>query len=117
MRRLIDAFKTHPVLTPAFLLAAALTLMFTIRTIVFALYWADPAHRDQPIEPWMTPRYVAHSWDLPPERVAAALGVEPGSARRVSLAEIAASSGLSLEEIEQRIRTAAAAYRGQEQSR
>ncbi len=117
MRRLIDAFKTHPVLTPAFLLAAALTLMFTIRTIVFTLYWADPAHRDQPIEPWMTPRYVAHSWDLPPEQVAAALGLEPGSARRLSLAEIAASSGLSMDEIAQRIRAAAAAHRGQGQSR
>ncbi len=115
MRRLIDAFKTHPVLTPAFLLAAALTVMFTIRTVAFTIYWANPAHRDQPIEPWMTPRYVAHSWDLPPERVAAALGLEPGSARGLSLAEIAASGGLSLEEIEQRIRAAAAAYR--EQSR
>ncbi len=111
MRKLINLFKAHPVLTPAFLLAAALTVMFTIRTIVFTIYWANPAHKDQAIEPWMTPRYLAYSWDLPPEEVATALGVELGTSRRVSLAEITAKNGISLEEIEARIRATAARLR------
>lgn len=107
MRKFINLFRAHPVLTPAFLLAATLTVLFAIRTIAFTIYWADPAHRDRAIEPWMTPRYVAQSWDLPPEAVAAAIGIEPGSARRHSFAEISATTGLSLEEMEARIRTAA----------
>ena len=111
MRKLIASFKAHPVLTPAFLLAAALTILFTIRTIIFTIYWANPDHTDQAIEPWMTPRYLAYSWDLPPEEVAAALGVPLSSSRRVSLAEIAAQTGVSLDELQIRIRAAAAAYR------
>ncbi len=116
MRKFIALFKAHPVLTPAFMLAATLTLLFAIRTIAFTIYWADPAHRDRAIEPWMTPRYVAQSWDLPPEEVAGALGIASGSARRVSMAEIAAQTGLSLEEIEARIRAAALARRQQDKS-
>jgi len=115
MRKLISSFKAHPILTPAFLLAAVLTVLFAIRTVAFTIYWANPAHQDQAIEPWMTARYVAHSWDLPADQVAAALGVELSTARRVSLKEIAASNGLSLDELAARIRAAAAAYREQPQ--
>ena len=115
MRKLIAAFKAHPVLTPAFLLAAALTVLFTIRTIAFTIYWANPAHSDQALEAWMTPRYLAYSWDLPPEEIAAVLGVELGSSRRESLGDIAARNGMSLAEIEARIRAAATTWRaGQE---
>jgi len=115
MHKLISAFKAHPVLTPAFLLAAALTTMFIIRTVVFTIYWADPDHIDQAVQPWMTPRYVAHSWDLPPEEVAAALGVELSSSHRVTIGDIAAKNGLSLAELESRIRAAASRWREQPQ--
>ncbi len=111
MRRLLDAFRAHPVLTPLFVLAAALTVMFAVRTVVFTLYWADPAHQDQPLEPWMTPRYVAHSWDLPPEVIIRALGVESGQGRRVSLAELARQQGIDVDELEARLRKAAREWR------
>ncbi len=112
MRRLIQAFRRHPVLTPLFLLAAALTLMFTIRTVVFTIYWANPAHKQQQIEPWMTPRYLAHSWDLTPEQVARALDISPDTARGITLGEIARQKGISLEELTARL--AEAASRAQE---
>ncbi len=117
MRKLIGLLRAHPVLAPAFVLAAALTAMFLVRTVVFTIYWADPAHRDRQIEPWMTPRYVAYSWDLEPETVARALGLPaPGRGRpwlpRRNLGEIARESGVPLAELAARIERAAAETRG-----
>ena len=111
MRKLIRSFKAHPILTPAFLLAAILTILFTIRTVVFTIYWANPAHQDQAIEPWMTVRYVAHSWDLPPNVLAQALGLSPDGRQRLSLQEIAKRDGVSLDELTRRIAAAAKALR------
>ena len=72
MRRL---WRDHRLLTAAFLLAVALTTFFAVRLVASWIYWNDPAHRDAEIAPWMTPRYVAHSWRLPPEIVAETLTV------------------------------------------
>ncbi len=112
MRKLTTLFRTHPVLTTAFFLAATLTVLFTIRTIVFTIYWANPAHHDQPLEPWMTLRYVARSWDLPPDLLAQTLELDPAPRQRLSLREIAAQKGMTLEELTRRIATAAQTLRG-----
>jgi hypothetical protein len=100
------------VLFTAFVLALAVTVFFSARLLLSSLYWADPEHRHRPVEGWMTPRYVAHSYDLPPEIVRSALGLEPGEGRQRTLAEIAEESGLTLEEIQRRIDTAADARQG-----
>ena len=76
-------WREHRLVFLAFVAALALTALFTIRAAVFAVYWTDPAHRDQAIEGWMTPRYVAHSWDLPRDVVGEALGLDPGGGPRV----------------------------------
>ena len=61
---------------------------------MFTVYWSDPAHRNQNIAGWMTPRYVGHSWQVPPEVIATALGLtQDGSGRRITLADIAESQG------------------------
>lgn len=112
MHRLIRLWRTHPVLSTAFLAAIALTAFFLVRLVVFSIYWSDPAHRDQAIEPWMTPRYVANSWDLPPEVLTKALGVTLEPRRRITLGEISALTGIGLDELDARIRAAAMAYRG-----
>ena len=54
-----------------------LTTFFAVRLVASWIYWNDPAHRDVEIAPWMTPRYVAHSWRLPPEVVAETLDLDP----------------------------------------
>lgn len=105
-------WREQRVLCVAFALALGLTLFFAVRMAVFALYWADPAHRNQPIEGWMTPRYLVHSYDLPPELVREVLDLEGEPRKRRTLAGIARESGLTLEEIERRIRRAAAAHYG-----
>lgn len=57
-------------------LAASLIVagVFAARSIAFWAYWNDPAHRAQAIEPWMTPKYISHSWRVPPDIVIDAMG-------------------------------------------
>lgn len=111
MTRLLTIWRRHPFLTTGFAAALALTLFFGVRTALFAIYWADPAHRDQALQGWMTPRYVAMSWDVPRdvmERVLAPLA-RPGD--RPTLDRIAAENGISLDELTARIEAAIAAHR------
>ena len=94
----------------AFALAVAAMVVFAIRLGISTLHWTDPARQDEPIEAWMTPRYVAMSWDLPREVVAEALALEPdGSGRRQSLAEIARSRGEDVDVLVARLEAAIAA--------
>ena len=115
MSRLKELWKTNRLMLIAFVIAAFLTAMFLVRTVVFTVYWADPAHRDQSIEPWMTVRYVSNSWDLPRDEMIAALGFEPENGRFQTFGDIAQSRGLSLEDITARIEAAAKAFRAQQQ--
>lgn len=89
--------RRHPVVGGAFLLALAATVFFAVRTVIFTVYWSDPTHRFQPLEGWMTPRYVAHSWELPPEALAEVIGEPPPSRRRMTLDDIAQERGVPLE--------------------
>ena len=115
MKRLIDAWRRHPILTTGFIIAVLFSVMFAIRSVVFVVYWSDPDHRNVALESWMTPRYIARSWDIPPEVVLSALGTDEMPGRRLSLEDIARNLGISEEELEKRIHDAAIAYRaGQE---
>ncbi|MBA1148754.1 hypothetical protein H0Z60_17030 [Ectothiorhodospiraceae bacterium WFHF3C12] len=109
-----NIWRKHRVLSAAFIAAVVVTVFFAGRLLVFSLYWADPAHRSQPLEGWMTPRYVAHSYELPPAVVRDALGLAPGEARRHTLEQIAEESGLTLAELQHRIDAAAKAHHGYE---
>lgn len=82
----------------AFLLAAAVTLGFAVRFAVFTIYWANPAHHQQPVEGWMTPGYIAHSWHVPPDIVRTALGLPPAEGKPEPLDRLAQKAGLSLAE-------------------
>ncbi|MBD3677060.1 MAG: hypothetical protein HUJ27_01505 [Rhodobacteraceae bacterium] len=87
-------------------------LFFAIRLTVFTIYWSDPDHRDQPIAGWMTLRYVVHSWDVPPEVVAGALSLEmDGTGRRVTLEELGARRGVSVQELARDLDRAIREYR------
>lgn len=62
----------------AFAVAVGLTLFFGGRMVARAIYWADPEHRQQHPEAWMTPGYIARSWHLHVEQIDAALGISNG---------------------------------------
>ena len=108
MRRL---WRDHRLLTIAFLLAGVLTTFFAVRLIASWIYWNDPAHRDVEIAGWMTPRYVAHSWRLPPEIVAETLDLGPPAGPPPTFADLAAERGVTVEDLATQIEAAAEAHR------
>lgn len=92
--------KRHAILCLALAFALVLTGAFLVQFTVSVAHWSDPASIDQPIAGWMTPRYVARSWDVPAEVVAGALGIErDGSGRRTTLSEIAARQGRNVDDL------------------
>lgn len=118
LRRLRHLWRHHRLMTLVFAAGLAATLFFGVRTVVFAFYWTDPAHRDQPIEGWMPPNYVAMSYGLPPEVLAPLLGLDPQAPRgRITMEEIASARGMTLDELEALIVAAAAAHRANGEAR
>ena len=97
MKRLRTLWRQRPIALVGFVIAALAVVFFAVRMAVFTIYWADPAHRDGPIEGWMTPGMVARTRHLPPEVVAEALGLDRSAPRRMTLAEIAAERGVPLQ--------------------
>ncbi len=72
----------------------------------------NPAHQEQALAPWMTPRYVAQSYKLPPEVLGPALFVVKGETpRRISIGAIAQANGTTLETLQARVDAAAAQWR------
>ena len=104
--RLKRSFRRAPLLTAGFVLAVVLATLFAVRTVVFMVYWSNPANHQRAPEPWMTPRFVARSWHVPPETVIDALGLKTMPARNHSLARIAQESGLPVETLEKRLNDA-----------
>ncbi len=100
MKRLIrQLWERNRIGLIAFVLAAAVSLFFVLRLGIFWVYWSDPAHRDQPIEGWMTPGYIAYSHDVPKELNADALDLTPGRHPHTTLEDIAEESGRTVEEL------------------
>ena len=97
--RLAHLWAEHKLLFLSFALALTITLFFIIRTAVFFVYWSDPAHRNQPLAPWMTPRYIGHSYNLPPEDILLMLGLDEAPSQRPTLDWIAAQKGVPVPEL------------------
>lgn len=110
-----NLWRKHRFLFVAFIMALAVTAFFAVRLVTFSLYWSDPAHQDQPLEGWMTPRYVALSYDLPPGTVREALELEAVDGERRTLEEIVETSDLTLEEMQRRIDQAVRSHEGEGQ--
>lgn len=95
----------------AFVVVFALAGVFGARAVTHYIYWSDPGKQNQRLAGWMTPRYVAKSYDVPPEVIKTAWNLNPDSAlRRASLDTIAQELGLTLEEMQQRVAAAALAF-------
>ena len=109
--RILRIWKRHPVLSALFALAFVAMIGFGVRTVGFWVYWQNPDHREQPIEAWMPPRYVGMSYGIPPEILGPLLGLQPGEDRHLTMGEIAAARGQSLEDLAAEIKAAADAAR------
>jgi hypothetical protein len=99
--------RRHPVPTTLLGIALASLLWFATGFVREALYFSDPAHQQQDLALWMSPRYVGKSWDLPPEVIVRTMGLDPDHAQP-TLREVTAHLGISLEELQARIEAAKA---------
>ena len=93
-----DFWRRHRVLLVGFALALLVTLFFAVRLVVHAVYWSQ--HRDAELAGWMTIGYVAQSYHIERDDLARAVGLEPGSGRRLTIAEIARRTDQSVDEVE-----------------
>lgn len=87
---------------------------FGVRTISSTVYWMDPAHQDQPLAGWMTPRYIQYSYNLRPDHLRPALFLaQDAPFKRRNLDQIAADNDVTLTELQSRIDAAVKAARAQ----
>ena len=100
-------WATHRFALMAFAVALAALGYFGVRTVSATIYWMDPAHQDQPLAGWMTPRYVGQSYNLPRDVVLEALMMDPDAPpRRISLNEIATQNGMTIDDLQTRVHAA-----------
>jgi hypothetical protein len=110
--RLVQLWRARPVLTSAFLLACAVTLVFAGFTVYRAAYWAT--HREQPLAAWMTVGYVGRSWGLDPREIDALAGLPiPERGHPLTLAEIAEMRGVPVEGLITEVEAAIATLRAE----
>ncbi|MBE1202821.1 hypothetical protein [Aminobacter carboxidus] len=83
------------ILLAAFVTALVASGFFAIRLTVHTIYWSS--HREEPIEPWMTVGYVAHSYNLEPKALFSALNLPIGVSDRRTLGDMASAKGVSFE--------------------
>jgi hypothetical protein len=114
MKRL---WLARPWLTSAFVLACAVTLFFTGRMVVQAVYWQT--HQEMPVEPWMTVGYIARSWDLDPMQLdkLSGLPLPEVKGRPQPLSEIARDRGVPVADLVADVEKAIAALRFLRQTR
>lgn len=87
----------HPLLTAGFGLAVLASVVFAFRGLMFAgMLWM---RAEQPVEGWMTPRFIALAYGIAVEEVEATLGLTEDEARGLSLDRLSWQTGRPLEDL------------------
>jgi len=113
--RIRHLWANHRRLLLAFSLAVLVMVFFVTRAVVFAVYWSDPKHRNQPLEAWMTPRYVAKSYDVPLNVIVSYLNVSGNAGHKTTLSKVAKSRGTELDTLQVELVNEIIAYRNANQ--
>jgi hypothetical protein len=95
----------HPVLSALMGIALAALVYFGARLGSDAMYFGDPAHQEQDLAMWMSPRYVGMSWDLPPEVIRRIMQLDPDHGR-MTLQEVTENMGITLIALQRRVEDA-----------
>lgn len=113
--RVVSFIKQNLLVFSLFLGSFAVALWFAFHAITDALYFNDPRNVDVALKPWMTPRYVVLTYDLPRPLVMEILELDPEGDRGVRLGRLARDRNISMDDLTDLVREAAATYReGQE---
>ncbi len=98
-----------------FAAASCFALFFAVHTIRDFVYFNDPANVDVDLQPWMTPRFIVLTYDLPRPFVFETLGLDPDADGGKRLGHLARERDLTMEELTEMIRKSSATYRETQQ--
>lgn len=102
------AWTAAPFATVMLALALVASVFFGVRSAIHTIR----VEREQSIAAWMTPRYIARSWRIPPDIILNALDApRPPPNGPTSLAQLAALRGVPVEQIIAEAEAAIAAFR------
>lgn len=87
-------WQRNPLLSLAFLLAVTASLFFAWRAVDMALILTNRA--EKPVAGWMTPRYIARSYGLDRDDLAAVLSTADGEDARQPLHSLAREQDVPL---------------------
>lgn len=112
--RVLDLWRHNRIALLAFVAVLCLVGFFAFKSVSQFIYWSDPQHQNQPLAGWMTPRYVAQSYQVPPIVIQAAFDLDPAAPpRRMSLDRLANENGLTINALQLRVDAAVAAWRAE----
>ena len=111
MKRALPFIKQNLLLVGLCLGSLGAALWFAFHAISDALYFNDPRNVDVALKPWMTPRYVVLTYDLPRPLVIELLELDPKDDRGIRLGRLARDRNVSMEDLTELVRAAAAEYR------
>ena len=100
MKFLRHMMKHQPIASAIFAIALAVCLFFGGNFVADFIYFHDPAHRNQSLEGWMTPRYVGMSYSLPEPVIREIFHLDEFKGERLHLSGIAERLGKTLPELE-----------------
>lgn len=106
------AKKNWGLLSVLFLTVVVL-VWFASRLFLDFLYFNDPRNVDVELKPWMTPRFIVLTYDVPRSLVFEILDLDETEDRGIRLGRVAQERGLSLEDLTVLVRDEIAAYRKQ----
>ena len=105
--------KENWLLVSLTIVALAAIGWFGSRFLLDFLYFNDPRNVDVTLRGWMTPRYIVLTYDLPRPFVREVLELPTEGSGGQRLKFIADNLGLTMEELTEHVRDAAAQYRAQ----
>ncbi len=89
-----------PLATVIFVLALLASVVFGARATVFWIKRPPMSERALPVAAWMTPRYIARSWGVPPRVIAEAIKAPiPPRDGPMSLTELAKMRDVPVEQV------------------
>lgn len=103
----------NKLLVLGFLVSVIVVIFLTSTKLKDAIYFNDPAHKDVQLEAWMTPRYVALSYDLPREVMMDLINIDDKTKIPRRMDHLAEMIGLSLGDMAVKVRQAAISYRAE----
>lgn len=115
MRSALRYFLTRqPVAFGVFAASLLVMLFFAVQFLLHLGQVRDDIPRDQALEEWMRPRYVAMSYRLPPRVLSDILEIGPPPKERerepLTMEDIAERQGVDLETLTRKVREGAAAF-------